>query len=46
VASAQAFKNILGLAAKVTKTAQGAGTVTLKFRSEDELQKALKKLGF
>ena len=46
VASAQAFKNILGLQAKVTKTAQGSGTVTLKFRSEDELQKALKNLGF
>lgn len=46
VASAQAFKNILGLPAKVTKTAQGAGTVTLTFRSEEELQKALKKLGF
>jgi ParB family chromosome partitioning protein len=46
VASAQAFKNILGLQAKVTKTAQGSGTVTLKFRSEEELQKALKNLGF
>jgi hypothetical protein len=46
VACAQAFKNILGLQAKVTKTAQGSGTVTLKFRSEEELQKALKNLGF
>jgi len=46
LASAQAFKNILGLSAKVVKTAQGSGTVTLKFRSEEDLQKALKKLGF
>lgn len=46
LASAQAFKNILGLSAKVVKTAEGSGTVTLKFRSEEDLQKALKKLGF
>ncbi len=46
LASAQAFKNVLGLPAKVSKTAQGSGTVTLTFRSEEELQKALKNLGF
>jgi len=46
LATAQAFKNILGLPAKVRKTANGSGTVTLTFRSEEELQKALKNLGF